>query len=215
MRGTEIGYVEVQNMLEELRRQHTTLRQNFDDSQIGGGEPEPLSGRRDWIIPQVFFSTGSEPTIALAIVANRVSCILFYIDRAFQVSTIAYDVSASAAGGTAVFALYDQGGALLSQWALPTTGTGAKLSGALDPPINLVPGYYWLAWSCDLTAVLTFGLGSGGVAQRWATVLNGGATRIGTSPNPMAAFVMPDSLGDVIADITVAPPIVCISSEVG
>ena len=212
-RGTEVGYVEVQNMIEELRRRHAALVQQFTET-WGGGGPPPVTGRRDYIIPAINHGKSGEPTTALVSVAFQIRCILFFLDRAFTPSQIAYDVAAATAGSVA-FGLYDEDGSLLCQWVLPTTPTGARLSSALSSPPSLAPGYYWLAWSSDTTvAGVAFGLGSANAT--WGAVLNGTRARLGTSPTPMpSSFILPDTLGDITAGDAIIPPIVCISSEIG
>src|SRR5262245_31124030 len=128
-RGTEIGYPEVQNMLEDLRSEQAILSEKIATG-THGGEPESLDGRRDWIIPLQFYGQGAEPSTPFTI-ANVVYVALFFLDRAFNPETLAYDVSGTATA-TVVFGLYDEDGNKLCQWSGSLGTLGAVLCAAID-----------------------------------------------------------------------------------
>lgn len=203
-------------MLEELRSQHSSLQQTFNEMRKNKFNPEPLPGRRDTIHPGWEFAKGGEPAPLIASVANQIRCYFFFLERSFVPSVIAIDIAAvGATPGTAVFGLYDEDQNLLCQWALPTGTTGAKLSGAVAAA-TMVAGYYWIAWSCDSITPTIFSCGAAGTnASIYADILNKSVTRIGRANNVMSGLALPDALGGVIADNTTVPPIVLISSETG
>lgn len=117
-----------------------------------------------------------------------VASVHFQVTTATNPSNIAVAVYSSEASGQTK---------LIDTGAVSGATTGVK-STTLGAPVTLTPGWYWLTWTCDDSAVRLAGVS---LATNLPGVLNGGTLQLGRGTNSSSDGVMPSSLGTPV-DIT-------------
>ena len=208
MRGVNVGYPEVQNMIEQWRRDHAALATDFDVTQA---DPE---GLLQYITPGWDYSHTQNGVTPLASPANTVSCYQFQLSQ--NVKTLGalscFAVSGLSAGPTAVFGIYNVAGdELLCEWRIPIASATLGLRiGDPELTISLDAGTYWLAWSCDTNVPVLQGIG-GSVA--FGAIMNVLTPLLATSSNLMSSLELPSSLGTLTALDTLVIPVICIDIE--
>lgn len=215
-RGTEVGYVEVQNMLQSLRDAQSALEVEFNATQT---PPTPAATVRRYIFPGWDW-THTEGSGSIALV-NDVRCYRFRIFDAYAgiISLTTYENAFNTTADYGVWAIYSGDGTeLLCQFPeiQGTAGIAQAVTSAdLAQPIDLEPGDYWLAWSGPgLNGLET---AFNGPVASWLVIANAAEVRLGKAQFKMIGatppFTMPSGLGTVAVEAGIGVPAVRINTR--
>lgn len=181
--------------------------QGFDGSQPNSPALR-ISGDYE-LLPGGLCSTLVAGTSQAFAVANVVRVLEFHLGSGITFTRVTIDVTTTSNGNHEVIGIYNLAGQLLQQWTF-TLGAGVGNLTIVGPALTLAAGTdYYLARATDnIVSVLQgFAIQAGPLTQ-----LNGGLIpRNGTGANPMAALVLPATLG-VITSNTNNAPLVLIES---
>lgn len=126
-------------------------------------------------------------------VANQVRFFRFYISFRLALAFITCEVNTLAAGSTLGVGVYNNDGTiLLASGTASSASTGVKRVAMTPSPVDLLPDFYYLAWTNTGNVAQT---GLWGNVSTVQDILNDTGVSHGTAANASAAGVLPATLG--------------------
>jgi len=156
---------------------------------------------------------GSAAAIESVGIANRLQCILFYLNGKIPINKITVRVVTGSAATTANFGLYNSSGSLiLDSGSMSTASSNTTVSATLSSTVTPDPDWYYFAAACTSTTPTVVSIRPSGNASEFGGSANQNQSRLGVAANSLSAGALPSSLGSIVANGSTFLPLVLFES---